>query len=83
MCQPVSPGVLFTRPSQFGVTETEGVLRCMWALVFSREEAVREAVVDAVYSLYLLDPPGEWVPPVWATRHTLRRWSHLRLGWRE
>jgi hypothetical protein len=33
----------------------------MWALIFSREETVREAVVDAVFNLYLRDPPGGWV----------------------
>jgi hypothetical protein len=42
------------------VTEdaVEASLRHMWSLVFSREEAVREAVVDAMYNLYLKDTPG-------------------------
>ena len=36
----------------------EASLRAMWPLVFSREEAIREAVVDAVYNLYLKDGEG-------------------------
>ena len=31
----------------------------MWPLVFSRDEPVREAVVDAMYNLYLKDGEGE------------------------
>lgn len=37
---------------------TEASLRSMWALVFSREPAVKEAVVDAVYNLYLAPGSG-------------------------
>ena len=37
----------------------EASLRAMWPLVFSREEPVREAVVDAIYNLYLRDGEGE------------------------
>ncbi|GAX78483.1 hypothetical protein CEUSTIGMA_g5922.t1 [Chlamydomonas eustigma] len=36
----------------------EASLRHMWPLVFSREEGVREAVVDVMYNLYLRDGPG-------------------------
>jgi hypothetical protein len=44
--------------TQFGIVGIDGLLRSMWALIFSREETVREAVVDAVFNLYLRDPPG-------------------------
>jgi hypothetical protein len=34
-------------------------LRGVWSCIFSREEAVRGTVVDAMYNLHLKDSSGE------------------------
>ena len=48
-----------TAPVTLTEDSAEASLRSMWPLVFSRDEPVREAVVDAMYNLYLKDGEGE------------------------
>ncbi|GFH33042.1 uncharacterized protein HaLaN_32353, partial [Haematococcus lacustris] len=63
-----------------GLSHTEVALRSLWALIFSREPAVREAVVDALYNMHLKEPPGQR-PDYAARAHELVRLvSDITLG---